>query len=433
MPNASRTRLAHDFMTLALGDGLGERNVTVGVVHPSTGVLSVEYPLSWLGVRLYQVREFGNVGVLPPRFAKAAPTDTVRVLHTPEQIGKDTLIRSSYGAPCVAAWHPSKYHVRENASPNFCGLLGTSHRFVETRLGPVPVVCANIIVPVVQDRIVSGQAEGSSLSYTFGVLWAEEAGDVQCGEQRYGAGDYDVMHDMDTVNHMVTACTTEQSRGGGGARLIFDCATRPGLCYTGRMLFPLTKNVQAALAAKAPECTARDLAVEIPDDVAPQALAVMRALTTTLEAALGERDTLAQQLGEAENAAAAAGAQMATLQEDAAVGRDLAVTAAIKQAAGLGVVVEKKTDKCPHGATTVADVMHATVRAKGAKSYDKVPEGDARNRYVQGAWDSMLSTTESATPTRDTPTTVDPSALAGFLSRRHASKLPTTTPTTPGK
>lgn len=405
-------QVSYDFCTLALHEGF-ERDVPVGTVHASTGILTVEYPLSYLGVRKYAVREMDR-DKLPSRYQSASPDAVVRVLHTPDQVCKATFIQSAYGAPCVEASHPDRVHARYAPVP-ICGMVGTSHRLLATPLGTVPLVPALISSATVQDAVCLRGKEGSSLCYSWAMVWAETAGDQQCGDKLFRAvQDYDILHDMGVVNHLVIACEVAEARGDVDTRLIFDCVSRPVACYAGTMKLAISKTTAAALAVGLSldsKALAKDLSIEIPDDAAPALIQSIKVLDAALTAVAGERDAMATALGAAEQAAEHAAAAGEHDRADAVVGRDLALRAALQVAASVGYQFERDTPEKPTGIRSARDVQHAVARSKNGKSYDRVPPA-ARDAYALGVWEQIARADDSG----GTVIPTGPSALAKLLA-----------------
>jgi hypothetical protein len=420
---------ASDFYTVAVGAGLEGRGsggeYGAGVVHPSTGVLMQEYPLSWLGVRGYQVQEIG-LSRLPPRFANAAPDSMVRVLHTPDEICKEAFIRTAYQAPCVQAWHPEQYHSRYSPV-EICGMLGTSHRLVDTPLGQVPVVPAGIYAARAQDAIRGG-ADGSSLSYAYSLRWAEQLGDMRCGDKVFRAvQDYDVMHVMGTVNHMVVACSVNAARGklASSARLIFDCDTRPALCYGPAM--------RINIPDKAAKAIARDMTVEIPDDTPRPVVDLLQVLVTGIQQAIDQRDGMAGQVAAAEESVNTMQEQVAAADLLLFTHRQQAIREMIKVAADLGVKVAPKFKvdmatgsdgkrtpvvEDPNGVDSVIAVKRLVVDHR-AKAAGKPIAQDmlVQDGYVEAKWESALEASKGRASGEAQDTT------PGGIPKINASKL----------
>lgn len=467
--------VANDFFTVALsggldrggsGRGVGGGGVTGGrygartrgragdggvFIHPSTGFMMGEYPVSWLGKRAYQVGEIG-VNRLPPRFSGARSTDLVWALHTPAEICKDSFLRTAYGAPCVQPiidmqgrpQHPGSVHALYSPV-EICGMLGTSHRLVDTPLGQVPVIPATITTSRAMDAIRGG-ADASSLSYSFDLAFAEDMGDVVCGDTTFRAKlDYDVIHIMGTVNHMIVACTADQARGKGAARLIFDMHTRPALCYGPSMRINVPKNVATAT-------NAQDLNMELPDDAPRELVTFLQTLLTNYSTALDQRDGLNATVAEQDATIAA--------QTDAIAAADTMlfryhqrdIRDAIATAESLGIkglspkyaddlAPAAKDDKDQRGKPTVvkADGVESPIEVKRAVVLAKHPGATAdrvkSDAYVEAAYDMVMAANRGPAATRQTTAGGIPHVNAReFQSRwRNRPNAGTTTanPTTP--
>lgn len=423
--------MAHDFFTLAISGGRMDRRWgdTAGVltggrpwkggeVHPSTGILMVEYPLSWLGARNYQVQEIGR-DRLPPRFATARATDIVRVLHTPEQLARPEFLRGAYCAPCVQPIvgpngipsHPVAVHSRY-APVEICGMLGTSHYLRDTPLGPVPVVPAGIYTARAQDAIHGGK-DASSLSYAFDLLWAEQAGDQKLGDTIFRAyKDYDVIHIMGAVNHMIVGCSAGEARGKDAARLIFDCATRPEMCYAPIMQLQVTPKVKAALAAAgfAP-AKANDLVIDLGENPPTTIPEFLRVLLASYEASLGEQANMAATMAQQETVIGEQSDALAQADDLLFKAQQVEVREAIKMAGRLGVQVKAKhaddlgppdASKRRHpvvvntdGAATAADVRRlwwtSKTGGKNPAAMDTLTSETSRDGYITAMWDTAVA------------------------------------------
>lgn len=350
--------------------------------HPTTGVLSVKYPLTWVGVSEYWLSELLPPGLpeaagralLPPQWRDKPLRTIVRVLHRPEQVCDETFIRAAYGLPCVAVEHPAGFMHIERAPVRRVGTLGSSHEVRLVGGGEVPVLPAFIDCPLTAARIENGDNE-SSLGYRCAVWWAAPG-------ETWGGVAYDAEHlfkrgdpRLDGVdplpNHLVVAIEPMGSRGGERAAMLLDRRR----CYHRGMLIQCNDRARAALGV-------RDAALTLPDGVDPQTVETLKTLVAQLETALANGDAAAQRVGEAETALASAQSEMQTLAEDAKRGRQIARDAALAEAPTLGVKIAADV---AGKLTTEHQVHEHIVRAHlGSEALDKLPEG-MRPAFVAGS------------------------------------------------
>lgn len=355
--------------------------------HPTTGVLCVKYPLTWVGVSEYYLMELLPPGVpeaaaramLPERWRDKSLRSIVRVLHRPEQVCDETFIRAAYGLPCIAVEHPAGFVHIERAPTRRVGTLGSSHEIRVVGPGEVPVLPSYVDCALTAARIEAGDNE-SSLGYRCAVWWAEPGetwnGLAYDAEHLFKRGDPRLGGVDPLPNHLVIAIEPLGSRGGERAAMLLDRGRR---CYHRVMLIPCNDRARQALKV-------RDAALTIPDGIDPAAVETLKSLVAALETALADGDAAAARAGEAETSLAAATSEMQTLAEDAARGRQIARDAALSEAATLGVTIaQADVDKL----TTAEAVHDRVVRAKlGTEALDKLPEGQ-RPAYIAGAM-SML-------------------------------------------
>lgn len=432
-----RGRIALDFSS-----GLAE------VTHPTTGIATFTYPLTWLGESEYYLREVMGPDVVVPPWIGNNPQRVIRVRHTSEDACDETFIRSGFGAPCVSGEHPGIWHASYARLPT-CGFVGTSYELRPSRngKGPCPYVPTIMHDPVIAQSILDGNLE-SSLAYNYGLEWAPEG------------SDYDARHILaggeGLINHLLVDIPPGRSRGGvragramdgpqggGGTCAWWDLGRESSLrrslvanANTGTMSAatryhqngaphmkrqPLLPYAALALGLAKDTTTAKDVALELPDDAAAALAQVMphfATLQTALETAMTANGEMATKLGEAEAAVTEGAAEVADLKAQVAAADAITVRDAVQCAALLGVAIPLAADGSPTPiackdkdgkdatrARTTIDVQTEVVLAKsGRTTYDSLPEAH-RYGYVLGSWERLRGGLQgkSSTPATSIP------------------------------
>lgn len=400
-------------MAFDFSSGLAE------ICHPTTGIATFIYPLSWLGDSEYYLREVMGPAVDVPPWLGNDPRRVIRIRHESADVCDPVFIRSAYGAPCVSGEHPGIWHAAFARLPK-CGLVGTSHELRPSRNGKglvpyVPAICDD---PIIAQQILDGNLE-SSLAYNYALEWAPEG------------SDYDARHVLGggngMVNHLLINIPPGRSRGGVRAGRAMDMKSGHGfwdhareasqkrtIAEGGRyhesgpnhmkritLCFP----AMVALDLAKPDAVAKDGTLELPDD-AMAALAVAAPALGALSTALGEatkaNEEMATKVGELETAATETAAVVADLTAQVAAADAAMLPGVIKTAAILGYACPMGKDGKPEPVTfknaagkdasrprTCADIREAAVLAKnGRTTYDSMAVM-SRPGYVAGAWESL--------------------------------------------
>lgn len=348
--------------------------------NPETGVLTVRYPISWVGLAEYTLGEVRrgshNGGAdIPAPYCDMPDNTIIRVLHRPEQVAAPSFVKSCFMLPLMRGVHAAEglHMLRPGDSEKVVGVFGRDLQMREVNGVQVPTLDAIITDLQTQVDIANG-ADESSLSYTCGHDWT---GGTWDGIQ------YHMEHVLDQAdpriaelvarvgppraNHCTIALYPGDSRGYRRTAVFLDSRAN---AHGARYAEPMKFNLNAAAARRMPpqilalagipagKVADGPITIEIPDSDVPAIAAFAQALAAaTSQIATGAEEAAAG-LAEAQAQLAELSAAMPELEADAAVGRKARLDQARAEAIGLGCPADKLTAADSVDAVREVAVLH---------------------------------------------------------------------------
>lgn len=396
------------------GDFVGRPAIALGHKrNPETGVLTLRYPISYVGLAEYtlgEIRRSGGGEQIPAPYSAMPDSTVIKVLHRPEQVSCPAFVETCYRLPIMRGEHAAEglHMLRAGDSSRTVGLLGTALEMREVGGFEVPTLDAAITCPETQRDIEAG-ADESSLSYVCGHDWT--GGEWQ-GER------YHMEHILDRddpriadlvtkqgpprANHLTAALRPGESRGYRRTVVFADSRSREPARYAEPMLIPLSaaaaKRLPQALAGyiKGGRVADGPVTLEVPDGD----LAAVQAFVTALAGALGDVSVAAEaSAGQVAQLEAA----MPELEADAAFGRQARAEQVRAVATGkLGVPAEKIADKLTADEILEAAVLHTVPSLR--EHLPPASRAADRRHAIKVAWLARVSAADDAAKLRPTET-----------------------------